>query len=208
MKIRKVDVVAAKIVDPLDRPKRDGIHLSEILHYIRKKMDPEFAKALTQENLHRFKMGEGFEAGVMSRGLMIDHREHHDHQWRAYTFELNGIRMTTDAVCFGCSRWPLVWEVKLTWLGTKKDIMAPEFSTYHYQLKSYVYALQLELQKKVMGRFVFGHVHGNYTTDRTPRIVAWDVEYTQEELHNNWRMILRVKSEMEEAGLLKGEKSA
>lgn len=205
MKIRKVDVVAAGIVDPLDRPDRPGVHLSEILHHIRKKLDPKFATALSPEMLHRFKMGEGFEAGVMSRGLQIDHQEHHPHQWRAYTFVRNNIHMTTDAVCFGCGKYPLVWEVKLTWLGTKKGITAPEFATYHYQLKSYVYALQLELQKKVMGRFVFGHVHGNYTTDRAPRILAWDVEYSEEELHSNWRMILAVRDEMKRAGLLKGK---
>lgn len=205
MKIRQVDVVAAKVVDSLQRPPRGGVHLSDVLHQIRKTFDKKFATELTQENLHRFKMGEGFEAGVMSRGLMIDHQEHHHHQWRAYTFVLNGIHMTTDAVCFGCAKTPLVWEVKLTWLGTKKDLLAPEFRTYHYQLMSYVYALQLEIQKKVLGRFVFGHVHGNYTTDRTPRILCWDVEYTEEELHNNWRMILKVRDEMRRKGLLKGK---
>lgn len=206
MRPREVNVEEARIVDTLRGP-RGGVHLSDILQYIRKSLGKSM-KELSSEDFHRFKMGEAFEAGVLSRGLKINLQEHHDHMWKGYNFELNGISLTTDAVCFGCEKHPLVWEIKLTWFGTKKEVEAPEFRVYHYQLMAYVYALQLELQKKVVGRFVFGYVNGNYTTERFPRIRAWDCAYSEKELHENWRMILRVKSEMEEAGLLKGEKSA
>lgn len=202
MDIREVSVVRAGIVDGKRSP-RGGTHLSDILQYIREGLDKKFGEELTESDFHRFKMGEGFEAGVMSRGLAICNQEHHAHQWRAYTFELNKIRMTTDAVCFECEKHPLVWEVKLTWFGVKKNVKAPEFRTYHYQLMSYVYALQLELQKKVLGRFVFGYVQGDYLADRKPVIKAWDVEYSEAELHNNWRMILRTRDEMKRKGLLK-----
>lgn len=204
MKPREVSVEEARIVDTLRGP-RGGIHLSDILHHIRKGLEKKFERELTGEDFHRFKMGEGFEAGVFSRGLRINLQEHHEHVWRGYNFELNGVSLTTDGVCFACESCALVWEIKLTWFGTKKDLLDPVFRIYHYQLMSYVYALQLELQKRVKGRFVFGYVNGNYTTERFPRIRAWDCAYSEKELHENWRMILRVKDEMESAGLLKGK---
>lgn len=204
MKIREVSVTQAKIVDGKREP-RGGVHLSDILQYIRAGLDSKFGEELTESDFHRFRMGEGFEAGVMSRGLALSNHEHHNHLWRSYTFELNGIRMTTDAVCFHCGKRPIVWEVKLTWFGTKKDVKAPEFRSYHYQLMSYVYALQLELQKKVMGRFVFGYVQGDYLANRKPIIKAWDIDYSEAELHENWKRIVRTRDEMKRKGLLKGK---
>lgn len=201
MKPVEVDVVKAGIVDG-KRSRRTGVHLSDILNYIRKKQDKKFRKELSAEDYHRFKMGEGFEAGVMSGGLRINHQEHHDHVWRAYSFKLNGIDLTTDGVCFACEECALVWEIKLTWFGVKKSLMDPVFRVYHYQLMAYVYALQLELQKRVKGRFVFGYVNGNYTTERRPKIRAWDCRYSEAELHNNWRMLLGVLMEMKRKKLV------
>lgn len=204
MKITEVDVQEARIVDGKRAP-RPGVHLSDILQYIRKGMGSKFSKELSESDFHRFLMGEAFESGVMARGLRIKVLDHHPHRWAAYNFVLNDIALTTDAVCFECEKHPLVWEVKLTWFGTKKEVTAPEFWIYHVQLMAYVYALQVELQKKVVGRFVFGYVNGNYTTDRKPRIRAWDIHFTEPELHNNWKMILRTRDEMASAGLLKGK---
>lgn len=202
MEPREVDVAEARIVDGHRSP-RGGIHLSDILQYIRAGLEKKFKEALSAEDFHRFKMGEGFESGVMSRGLKINVQEHHEHLWKAYNFVLNGVSLTTDAVCFGCEKHPLVWEVKLTWFGLKKDLMAPEFRIYHYQLMAYVYALQLELQKRVMGRFVFGYVNGDYMKNRKPKIRAWDCLYSEAELHDNWRMILRTLAEMKRRGYIK-----
>lgn len=201
MKPVEVDVQKAKIVDGL-RSARSGVHLSDILQYIRETLEKKFKKELSPEDFHRFKMGEGFEAGVMSLGLLINHQEHHEHVWRGYSFKLNGIDLTTDGVCLACEKCALVWEVKLTWFGTKKDLMNPVFRVYHYQLMAYVYALQLEIQKRVKGRFVFGYVNGNYTTKRKPKIRAWDCPYSEAELHSNWRMILRVLEEMKRKKLV------
>ena len=199
----EVDVVAARVVDGKRSP-RGGVHLSDILQYIREGLEKKFKEELTAEDFHRFKMGEGFEAGVMSRGLLINHQEHHEHVWRQYNFKLNGVLLTTDGVCMACEVCALVWEVKLTWFGTKKDLMDPVFRIYHYQLMAYVYAFQLELQRRVLGRFVFGYVNGDYVKERKPRIRAWDCPYTESELHDNWRMLLRVRDEMRRKGLLKG----
>jgi hypothetical protein len=202
MKPREISVVQARIIEPARGP-RGGVHLSDILNYIRKKQDARFAEALTESDFHRFKMGEGFEAGVMSRGLAINIRDHHECRWPGYTLTLNGVEMTTDAVCIGCEKYPLVWEIKLTWFGTKKECDAPEFRTYHYQLMAYVYALQLEMQRRVMGRFVFGYTNGDYMKERKPIIRAWDCLWSERELHDNWRMLMGVLEEMESLGIVK-----
>lgn len=161
-------------------------------------MEEKFREALTPRDFHRFKIGDGFEKGVLDKGLLFDAKAHHKCVWKGYDFLVDGISMTTDAVCLGgCNNGvPIIWEVKTTKFSSRKEITDPVWRPYFWQVMSYIKGLQTEMPDVLpIGRFVFGFLNGDYR-DRDIEIVATDCIFTQNEINNNWSQILQTRDEL------------
>ena len=64
-------------------------------------------------------------------------------------------------------------------------LLAPKFEKYHCQLKFYARMLGVRL-----GRFYAFFINGTYKPTMDPVFLAWDVEYTRDELDQNYAMCL------------------
>lgn len=194
MKPIPVSVTEEGIVEG-KRPPREGDHLSDILQYYRWKTDRDARKALSEMDYHRFKIGEGFECGVLSRGVLIDWQEAHTELWRSYKMERDKILMEIDAAHL-VAQPPRALECKYTHFGLGRDIMDSVFRLYHWQLMSYVHNLEHALREPVWGRFIFCYGNGNYTSLRQPVFKAWDMPWEKPEKVKNWDRIRGLRDQM------------
>jgi len=64
-------------------------------------------------------------------------------------------------------------------------LLSPKFDKYHTQLKFYCRMLGARL-----GRFYAFFINGTYKPTMDPVFLAWDIEYTQDELDQNYAMCL------------------
>ena len=90
-----------------------------------------------------------------------------------------------------------VGEIKLTYMSCR-DVptneygsFPPKFDKYFTQLKCYCRALGTPY-----ARLYVCFVCGNYVRPFTPEFRAWDLEFTQHELDENWRIMLAMMGEL------------
>lgn len=186
MKIREVDVQAVSLVR-IDRGKRQGLHLSDLIKIINDSLDPKRKSGYSDLDYHRFMIGLAWESAVFAKGLTFATKEHHAHLMLQHSVERDGIRMTLDAVDHECD---LVWESKATWISMNNDITSERFKHYHWQGMAYARA-----EKMRTVRYPVAYMNGDYAKNFKPIIRCWDVTYTPAELTDNWDMMLRVRDE-------------
>lgn len=100
-----------------------------------------------------------------------------------------GIIMSPDLILLnGHAR---VGELKLTWLSMKEMPTAPtngvppKFEKYLTQLKAYCHGMSVR-----EARLIVYFVNGDYRP-MMPCLKAYDIEFTQRELDENWTMLMR-----------------
>lgn len=194
MKPIPVSVTEEGIVEG-KRPPRPGTHLSDVLQYYRWKTDKDARRSLSEMDYHRFKMGQSFEVGILSKGVLFEYKRTHEAAWRAYKMERDGLQMEIDAAHF-LNRPPLALECKYTHFGMGRDILDPVFRLYHWQLMSYTHNLEKALREVVWGRFIFCYGVGNWTTIRQPIFKAWDMPWEKRDKIKNWDRILGLRDQM------------
>lgn len=77
----------------------------------------------------------------------------------------------------------ILGEFKLTWYSTKNAPFDEKFDVWLWQIKSYLYHLQL-LECYLYGFFV----NGDYKPP-SPQLLSWHLTFKQHELDNNWAML-------------------
>ena len=76
-------------------------------------------------------------------------------------------------------------EFKLTWMSISKGIRDKRFDKWFCQMKVYCKHL-----KTRYARLIALFVNGDYT-DHSPLLLAWDIEFNQKELDEEWNTLLR-----------------
>jgi hypothetical protein len=110
--------------------------------------------------------------------------------------QIDGTYMTCDGESLSVilsqetEKWHLViHEVKLTWKSARTVADIAKQLMWMWQIKSYC---------KAKGtRFAQLHVYfvcGDYTYPMRPVLKKWLLEFTQEELDNNWKMLMEYKA--------------
>jgi|AP59_1055472.scaffolds.fasta_scaffold133050_1 hypothetical protein len=99
-----------------------------------------------------------------------------------------GIICTPDLVVFnGETR---VGEIKLTWMSSRevpRDVansFPPKFDKYFTQIMAYCHVLETP-----HARLLAFFVNGDYKPP-VPELLAWDIEFSRQELDENWSMLL------------------
>lgn len=99
-----------------------------------------------------------------------------------------GIVYSPDLVIFnGSTR---LGEIKLTWMSSREiprveaNGFPPKFDKWFTQMKAYCYHL-----RTINARLLAFFVNGDYKPPK-PELLAWDIEFTQRELDDNWCMLL------------------
>lgn len=109
--------------------------------------------------------------------------------------ELQGVYMTHDgesvSCVLGCNHYMLVChEVKCTWKSARTVASALEQQhMWMWQIKAYCKALNT--------RFAMLHVLfvcGDYSYPIKPTLRKWLLEFTQEEIDQNWEMLMQYKT--------------
>lgn len=77
-------------------------------------------------------------------------------------------------------------EVKLTWMSSRGAPTDPRFLKWIVQIEAYLYHLGLRKARL----FAF-FVCGDYAPP-APQLLAWEFTFTQQELEDNWRQLVKV----------------
>lgn len=166
----------------------DTLHLSQITGDLLLTMDPErYGGPDNEGRWMNFLVGLIFERALelawLDKELEGNYRPG---LIRPGEVSRDGITGTPDAYDTVLGR-PV--EFKCTKKSCRQDISDPKFWHYFVQLKAYMYMLDC-----MQGELWVLFINGNYSRDENDPesgyiIKGWEVEYTQLELEENWRMI-------------------
>lgn len=161
-----------------------GLHISEIYNDLFQKLEPKrYDKSRPMDPL-RLEMGLLFES-ILEEGLKAKF------QGGKRPGELvteEGIIYSPDLIIF--DRSVRLGEIKLTWMSSREvprtveNGLPSKFDKYICQMKAYCYHLDTR-----DARLIALFVNGDYTV-HAPELLGWDLEFSQRELDENWRMLL------------------
>lgn len=179
-----------------------GLHMSDIYGALYKELEPKRFDRGEPMDLVRLEMGLAFE-NALEQALRDQFTEsilrgEHD---RGEAAERPGEFRTPEGIIFspdllvtnGILR---VGEIKLTWLSSREvprkkgDFFPPKFNKYFTQIMSYAHNLGTRF-----ARLYIFHVNGAYdcakrSGEPKPEFLPFDLEFTQQELNENWDMML------------------
>ena len=169
-------------------PRTSGVHLSGVIRYLAQEMG-----LITQDDRQESPDGNEFPLDArlkMAVGLAWEDwvsTQFPDVMYHPGEIEQDGILMTPD----GLAPDERLWEFKVTWKSAYKlhndGYDHKSFWMWRAQNMGYLYALGW---RKV--RQCILYVNGDYR-GTCPILVEMDVEYTQEEIDQNWALMLKHK---------------
>jgi hypothetical protein len=181
-----------------------GRHMSDIYGAWYKQADPDrYDKRLddgTPEPMNMLKLELGttyeeiFEEALKIRLLGERPGEFCIHPWTHEHLELDdprGIIFSPDHLIFnGVTR---LGEFKFTWYSCRYDITDQRFEKWFTQMRLYCFALKLRYAR-LYAMFVNGSYPKwtkEYGGAPSPQLLAWDIEFSQRELTNEWNLMMR-----------------
>jgi hypothetical protein len=174
-----------------------GRHVSEVIRDLAlrgKILDKKYATEDLDAAPERVALGLAWEEWI--------HNQHPEICFHPGEIELDGISMSVDGISypgdnersiFGCDSAGAVHEFKLTWKSSRKPI--DEEWMWLTQLKAYCKGMTaVTKQDHSTGFLHVFYVNGNYSRnpedpDGRPRYKVWGLEFTKNELRENWAMI-------------------
>jgi hypothetical protein len=182
MKVEPLKIPDAELLKLLSgppNPRTVGLHLSDIIRDLLKRMDSKRYTDNPAAGLPVWRWETGFiweeiwsRAFLRSEGVFLQPE---------ILFE--GVLMTPDGVHFETEQG---WEFKVTW----KKACEPsgeesgKFWAWFVQIKAYALALGIEKYRLVV-LFVNGDYKGG-----GPMIGQWEYTFTKKELRENWKMLM------------------
>jgi hypothetical protein len=116
--------------------------------------------------------------------------------WQQREAEVDGVEMTLDGFD---RKTKSVLEAKATKISSRHKIDAKNFWLWRIRTQGYCRAFDVNKAK-----IVVLHINGGYEGAGgrfgTTTIKGWELKWTARELEENWRMVMRVKKEMEDEG--------
>jgi len=198
---------ALELAKPTDGYLRTpGRHMSDIYNEWYKERDPKrYDKRLedgTPEpmNLLKLELGTSFEE-VFEEALKIRLMgerpgEFCIHPWTHEHLELtdpSGIIFSPDHLIFEPNMPTRLGEFKFTWYSCRYPIDDERFDKWFTQMRLYCFALKLR-HARLYAMFVNGaypHYVKALGGAPSPQLLAWDIEFSQRELTNEWNLMMR-----------------
>lgn len=172
-------------------PRSGGLHMSTIYNDLYQDLEPKRYKRGTIPDPLRLEAGLAWEAiletALRERFLKGERPPELVHEEPGCD---TPILYNPDLIIFnGKIR---VGEIKLTWLSSGKvprepaNCFPPKFDKYICQMMSYGHCLDTNL-----GRLIAFFVNGPWNwASMGPELLAWDLEFTKQEMDENWRMMM------------------
>lgn len=158
-------------------PRSEGLHLSTVIKSLCVDLDPKRFAQSGDLPWKKFNTGFAFE-----RVLEHAFQARRTGIFRPDEVVKDGIAMSPDGI--DPDGWWLE-EFKSTWMS---DFDCPEhekFRHWIWQIKAYALALDMN---KARLRVLF--INGDYRGGYEPSYKVWELHFTDEELQENWRMLL------------------
>ena len=176
-----------------------GCHLSDIIHRIcleygyyeerPEDIDPETGE-FSEDLQTLLQVGCAFETALILRysqqypGLYIQPGE----------IILDDIAITADLMNFvPDDRYPdlpyKITEIKCTYMSSAEDPLGPKFWRIRAQLMA-----QCLGWRTLVGQIAILHINGDYRGNRVPKFNVWELEFTQQELRENWALLKSYKT--------------
>ena len=174
MKIIELD---GKFPEHIHPPRSEGFHLSTVLDYIENTLGiGKSGRVFTEEDKLYAELGFLWEGVLRERDFdLLD-----PSQVYIGEFELDGIIGSPDGVDLINE---VVYEYKCTWKSPKKHPIETE-TRWLWQVKSYC---KMVGYSTVVFRVLY--INGDYSPIR-PIYHTYHITFTQEELDENWNMVL------------------
>lgn len=167
-----------------------GLHQSDIIKSLAADLEPERFDSSKPMDMTRVETGFAFEH-ILERGLAARHTG----LFRPGEVSADGITGSPDGLDIGVDPWVL-YEFKATWMSIKDGIQHTKFRHWLWQIKGYLYMLQLH-RARLIALFVRGHYKWEDATvdgvvlPSGPLLLQWDMEFTDEELLFNWAYLVK-----------------
>ena len=168
-------------------PRTPGVHLSGVINYLARQMGLYDYEDEPQADGNKFPLEARLKMAV---GLSWENwveRQYPDVMYHPGELCQDGIYMTPD----GLHPDEILWEFKVTWKSMTKMITDgydhKSFWPWRAQNMGYLKPLGWT---RVHQCVLF--INGDYRGER-PTFVELDVEYTKQEVEDNWRLILKHK---------------
>lgn len=156
----------------------EGLHLSQIIKSICVEIDPKRFKSESERlPWERFESGFTFE-----RVLEHAFAARREGIFRPGEVEKDGVIMSPDGI--DPADWRLE-EYKFTMMSSREAPQHMKFVHWFWQMKAYALALETT-RARLRAMFLNGDYRGS-----GPQYFAWDVEFTEQELHENWAMLIQ-----------------
>jgi hypothetical protein len=196
-------VIIREVPDPelIDRlaqssaPRSEGLHLSTIIKALMRRLQPKRFKHDTPMDTTRVEIGLVFE-NMLERGLA----EKFGTVRPGEVFSDEGIAMSPDGLNPGdialeeykstymSSRDGLFEIVEMD--GIEYQVVREKFLHWFYQMKGYCKWLGV---RKAILRVLF--ICGDYSKPIQPQFKSYHIEFTDQEIEDNWRTLMRVAEE-------------
>ena len=182
----KHDLIAQGIPEllPMDRSGDPTSHISYIIRYLCIKLGHFEPDEDTGEpiDLTLLELGSAWERAVVNALCQRYAETHPDRYLQIGELVKDGLIGTPDLA--DLIDWAIL-EIKLTKLSLRHDFDSDKFWKYRVQLMAYCYMLGT-----LKGELHVCHINGDYKMSRSPVYNVWMVEFTPNELRDNWRMLL------------------
>lgn len=177
-------------------PRSKGLHMSDIYNDLYQDLEPNRFKRGTPMDEQRLEMGLMFEE-MLEQGLARRLGEQLGERPGEFHITVEGskgpvrIYYTPDLLFWEPDVGIRLGEIKLTWMSSREvprnagvDNFPPKFDKYFTQTKAYCFAIGA-----THARLYIMFVNGDYRPP-TPELLAWDVEFDEIELQENWSMLM------------------
>ncbi len=162
-----------------------GLHVSTIIKSLCSDLDPKRFSGGPMD-MKRINMGFTFE-----RVLETAFQARRDNIFRPGEITLDGVAMSPDGI--DPDGWWLE-EFKATWMSEFDAPESPKYRHWFWQMEAYCLALGASHARL---RTLF--VNGDYRSGYQPTYRVWEIEFTDEDLQENWKMLM---SHARQKGLL------
>lgn len=167
-------------------PRTPGLHLTDVLSFLEQRLDAALGRGRRPVRdrdawEHAAAVGFMWEDWVLARSPC---------DLIQFETEMDGVLLSPDGLDTASGT---LWECKFTW---KSIARSPPDGNWRWMAQVMAYCLALRAQRALLAAL---YVCGDYRPP-APQMVFLDLEFTQRELLENWRMVQQGRAAMEKEG--------
>ena len=170
------------VIATSDGPRSTGLHVSDLYSSLYKSLDPKRYDHATPPNPYHLALGLAWEQYLEKKLLQAGV---HATRPPECSVSIKGTLLYYSPDLFIENGVYRLGEIKLTSMSVSEDLSEPKFDKWLTQAKLYCHLLDVPRM-----RFYVLFTAGDYKGNRGPMFRVYDLEFSPQELEENWLMIL------------------